>query len=50
MKLSDNSSADRDLAAKDKNIVARPLVDESGRVASPNTQQTDKPHRRVPKG
>ena len=50
MKSLDRTDRDREIIAKDRDIVARPLVDESGRVTSPNPQATVKPRRRVPKG
>ena len=40
---------DRDIPAKDR-AIAQPLVDESGRVTTPNPQPTEKPRRQVPKG
>ena len=51
MKTLEDKSADRDrdIPAEDR-VIAQPLVDESGRVTAPNSQPTEKPHRRVPKG
>ena len=51
MKSLNGKSADPDILAKDRDLVAEPLVDESGRVTTPEPQTpAEKPRRKLPKG